>query len=714
LLAEADDLFWFAEQVNVKGVADLKGRLTGDIDLDGAPWSPIGIDMNVVYSGTFDGDGHQVFGLNINSEDFYQGLFGYVKYATIKNLTVSGQVNGTNYCTGGIAGIAMYSTIDNCVNTAAVQGTVNSGGIAGNASGSSVIQNCSNKGSVGGTQYVGGICGQATSTTYLQKCINYGQVVGDDRVGGITGANAGTKSGISLTLCVNKGAVSAHRNNVGGITGYAQKPVASCYNTGTVLGKKSDADTGIGGIAGYVQKTKITNCYNIGSISCSADPAQTRVGSVAGFWASDESSEGNYYLKSGALHGIGYFASGETAPDATVSKTADQMKALATTLGDAYAADTYQINGGYPVLAWQCAIAKANQEAATAVIQLIEAIGQVDAGDACRERIEAARRAFDLLNEDRQILVTNEADLKAAEAAYAAAVKDIAAVKKAAKNELDNYKKPADYREAQKAELAAAITKGKAAIGKAADVDAVNSALAAAKAQLDKIKTNAQLIAEEEKVVVEKIKSSTEKIVSIELGKSSGLSKTVLQAIKDSGKKVTFVKKENGKVLYSWTFDGGKVGTTMDDIDLKISFTTDNKAAIDKLAGDANSVYLSFTYEGKLPAPALIKVYVGEKYKDGDQLNLYYFNKKTKRAEDFATGLTVKDGYVSFTLTHLSDYFLTQKKIGQKIEIGNEREKEETKSPATGDRSSMAIWSLICGAGILAAAYLLMRKRRSL
>jgi len=353
LLADADDLFWFAEQVNVKGVADLKGRLTGDIDLDRAPWSPIGIDMNVVYSGTFDGDGYQISGLHINSEDFYQGLFGYVKYATIKNLTVSGQVNGTNYCTGGIAGIAMYSTIDNCVNMAAVQGTVNSGGIAGNASGSSVIQNCSNKGSIGGTQYAGGICGQATSTTYLQKCINYGQVDGDDRVGGITGANAGTKSGISLTLCVNKGAVSAHKNDVGGITGYAQKPVASCYNTGTILGKKSDTATGIGGIAGYVQKTKITNCYNTGSISCSADPAETRVGSVAGFWASNDSSKGNYYLKSGALNGIGHCASGETAPDATVSKTVDQMKALATTLGDAYAADTYQINGGYPVLSWQ-------------------------------------------------------------------------------------------------------------------------------------------------------------------------------------------------------------------------------------------------------------------------------------------------------------------------------------------------------------------------
>jgi hypothetical protein len=183
--------------------------------------------------------------------------------------------------------------------------------------------------------------------------------------------------------------------------------------------------------------------------------------------------------------------------------------------------------------------------------------------------------------------------------------------------------------------------------------------------------------------------------------------------MKDSGKEVTFVKKDkNGKVLYSWTFDGSKVDPAMDDIDLKISFTTDNKAAIDKLAGDANSVYLSFAYEGELPAPALIRVYVGDKYKDGDNLNLHYFNEKTKRAEEIAAGLTVKDGYVSFTLTHLSDYFLTENKISQS-ENGDKKENEKTKGPATGDRSSMAIWSLICGAGILAAAYLLLRKKHT-
>ena len=35
------------------------------------------------------------------------------------------------------------------------------------------------------------------------------------------------------------------------------------------------------------------------------------------------------------------------------AKTADELKALAETLGEAFAADSQNINGGYPVLAWQ-------------------------------------------------------------------------------------------------------------------------------------------------------------------------------------------------------------------------------------------------------------------------------------------------------------------------------------------------------------------------
>ncbi len=67
-----------------------------------------------------------------------------------------------------------------------------------------------------------------------------------------------------------------------------------------------------------------------------------------------------------------------------------------------------------------------------------------------------------------------------------------------AKNELNTYKDPAAYRDAQKVVLAQAIADGEAAIDAAENWDAVSTALAAAKKEIDAIKTDAQLTAEEE------------------------------------------------------------------------------------------------------------------------------------------------------------------------------------------------------------------------
>lgn len=71
--------------------------------------------------------------------------------------------------------------------------------------------------------------------------------------------------------------------------------------------------------------------------------------------------------------------------------------------------------------------------------------------------------------------------------------------KNKAKRELNEYKKPGDYREAQKKELIKAIADGRNAIDFAKDEAGVKKALSDAKAVIDRIKTNAQLTEEEER-----------------------------------------------------------------------------------------------------------------------------------------------------------------------------------------------------------------------
>ena len=136
-IGTAEGLKWFRDKVNsATKTADTQicAELMKDIDLSGEAWTPIGIGDAFYagtpsYSGTFDGKGHTIKNLSIDSSAHYVGLFGYVYGGTIRNLTVSGSVKGSEH-TGGIAGAANGGTFENCANQCAVQGGT-TGGIIG-------------------------------------------------------------------------------------------------------------------------------------------------------------------------------------------------------------------------------------------------------------------------------------------------------------------------------------------------------------------------------------------------------------------------------------------------------------------------------------------------------------------------------------------------------------------------------------------------------
>ena len=117
--------------------------LTSDINLNiGEEWEPIGKyfeetgevadPMNKPFMGVFDGGGHEINGVKIDSSDTGVGLFGLARIATIMNLGLgsSCSISTTETRVGGICGLA--------------------------ATGTNII-NCYNKGSVVGYMYVGGI-----------------------------------------------------------------------------------------------------------------------------------------------------------------------------------------------------------------------------------------------------------------------------------------------------------------------------------------------------------------------------------------------------------------------------------------------------------------------------------------------------------------------------------------------------------------------------
>ena len=151
-------------------------------------------NTNYLFKGTFDGNNKTITGLTINKTsgsdaDSYQGLFGYVVNAVIKDVTlVDCDITGYRYV-GGIVG-AIYGSndahavIQNCHVSGTIASVIanayNHGGIAGycknvDVTGCTVTGNVTNKES---SSYYGGIVGEAYTTTTITSCENSANVTG--------------------------------------------------------------------------------------------------------------------------------------------------------------------------------------------------------------------------------------------------------------------------------------------------------------------------------------------------------------------------------------------------------------------------------------------------------------------------------------------------------------------------------------------------------
>lgn len=123
-------------------------KLTADIDLGNQAWTPIGNgDNSFAFSGTFDGDGYTISGLNV-PDTYCPGLFGQISIsAAVQNLIVKGSVTvgdeaDNGYGEGGGVVCDNNGTVQNC----GFYGSVNdelgldAGGVAGGGYGK--VLNC--------------------------------------------------------------------------------------------------------------------------------------------------------------------------------------------------------------------------------------------------------------------------------------------------------------------------------------------------------------------------------------------------------------------------------------------------------------------------------------------------------------------------------------------------------------------------------------------
>ena len=302
LITTPQELALFAQYVNQNNIFfnSAHYRLENDINLsdygvdfnNGAGWIPIGKhknqnynDINLPFTGVFDGNNHKITNLYINNNEQSQiisiGLFGYLEAGgVIKNLNIvnaeilSVVATGSwadSFFIGGILGVNKGGRVENCSFSGSVIASLpgfggmweydffmSTGGIVGdnnisnNGGTTSVIKNCYSMGNVFAnlaspgndhpllSVFAGGIAGR-NNNSVISECWSTADInatastVSDPSVysyaGGIVGRNIGASAKISNCVALNPGITSfVSRTNSGTMVRYIGRITAS--NTG--------------------------------------------------------------------------------------------------------------------------------------------------------------------------------------------------------------------------------------------------------------------------------------------------------------------------------------------------------------------------------------------------------------------------------------------------------------------------------------------------
>ena len=113
----------------------------------------------------------------------------------------------------------------------------------------------------------------------------------------------------------------------------------------------------VGGIVGSSLTGKVSNCYNCGNVISSG----SQIGAILGRGSEANLANGTavlancYFLQTDSVNsGLDPVGDGIEVSDIQAKAVgSSELAGLADTLGGSFAADTQNINSGYPVLAWQ-------------------------------------------------------------------------------------------------------------------------------------------------------------------------------------------------------------------------------------------------------------------------------------------------------------------------------------------------------------------------
>ncbi|RDB59491.1 hypothetical protein C1879_01480 [Paraeggerthella hongkongensis] len=300
------DLLYYTALSRVPGRQYINIVLEKDIDLTEEDIAQITNGQGFVfgtidlpYSGTFDGNGKTIAGLNYERDEMMPkantGLFASTDGATIKNLTLKDAYIGSDFRGGVLVSLAQNTRIENVtlVNCTAsvtpannVVSLITNAGVIGGVLAGTVrnctLYNCEVQGgyavqnstagvaALGGQYlYMGGLVGAADNST-IEYC----------RVTPYRSTDAEGKPVVQHTGVKNKydnavGALGGFTVYAGGLAGIAQSgtKIIDCFSTadtyaycGTYVSVGAGATAHVGGLAAYASDTSVERSHYAGNL----------------------------------------------------------------------------------------------------------------------------------------------------------------------------------------------------------------------------------------------------------------------------------------------------------------------------------------------------------------------------------------------------------------------------------------------------------------
>ncbi len=272
-------------------------------------WVPAGGTNPWPFSGTFDGDGYRISGMQVGTAEsqysgYFAGLFAYVKGGSVKNLDLSGvSIDMRNYngksriYAGGVAATVESKETDGEIDNVKVTGTVK---VRSNSQ----------------SAYAGGIVGQDNGGVITNSRTDIKVYAVSDAswayAGGIEGIGAWNGNINNYAKGTVKAKAPVNKAAVGGIAGFQSGATYNCLADVDVIALSSTGD--VGGIAGRNTGTgyMLNSYYN-------AD-AQQRSGGIA---VAEKKTVGT--LVKGENHGKGVAEGLEAIDDISSKAFADKL-----------------------------------------------------------------------------------------------------------------------------------------------------------------------------------------------------------------------------------------------------------------------------------------------------------------------------------------------------------------------------------------------------